>query len=310
MHKPIFQTGEQEYLSCSIGVMAFNEEANIRNILKSLLEQRLVTCRISEIIVVASGCTDGTVRIAEAISRSNPFVRLLIQETRQGKASAINLFLSEVQGDILIIESADTIPEQDTIENLVRPFHDPNVGMTGAHPIPINPDDNFMGFTVHLFWRLHHELALRHPKLGELIALRNTVREIPADTAVDEASIESIVTKLGYRIHYAEDAIVRNKGPETISDFLKQRRRIIAGHKHLQLSRGYRVSTMKIDNLARLFSHIFKKTPLNPKTLCWICGAMLLEFFGRMLGYYDFHIRKKNPVVWDIARSTKKLISD
>jgi hypothetical protein len=30
---------------------------------------------------------------------------------------------------------------------------------------------------------------------------------------------------------------------------------------------------------------------------------------GRLLGYYDLHIRKKNPFIWDIASSTKKLDS-
>ena len=33
----------------------------------------------------------------------------------------------------------------------------------------------------------------------------------------------------------------------------------------------------------------------------------MLEMIGRGLGYYDFHVRKKNPFIWDIASSTKKL---
>ncbi|MFX0133852.1 MAG: glycosyltransferase [Candidatus Hodarchaeota archaeon] len=221
-------------LDCSIGVMAYNEEANIKCLLESLLKQRIVSCKITEIIVVASGCTDNTVPIVESIVKDHPIVKLFVQEKREGKASAIDMFLSVAKGDVVIIESGDTIPEKDTVENLVQPFKDPNVGMTGARPVPVNSSGTFMGFTVNLFWRLHHELALIDPKLGEMIAFRNIICEIPKDTAVDEASIEAIITKSDYRIHYAEDAIVRNKGPETISDFIKQRRRIMAGHKHLQ----------------------------------------------------------------------------
>lgn len=297
-------------LSCCIGVMAFNEEANIRFVLESLLKQRLSTCKITEIVVVASGCTDKTEKIVGSIVKSNGLVKLIVQETREGKASAINLFLSRAKGDVAIIESGDTIPEENTIENLVQPFHDPNVGMTGAHPIPVNSNGTFMGFTVNLFWRLHHELALNHPKLGELIAFRNIVREIPNDSAVDEASIEAIITNAGYRIHYAKDAIVRNKGAETIRDFLKQRRRIMVGHKHLQMAQGYMVSTMKIRNLLGLFNRLLKDTSWNLKTVFWTCGAVFFEFLGRLLGDYDYYIKKKNPFAWDIAKSTKNLKND
>ena len=61
---------------------------------------------------------------------------------------------------------------------------------------------------------------------------------------MDEASIEAIIRKAGYKLCYVPDAIVRNKGPENIRDFLKQRRRIAAGHKHLMIEERYEVSTM------------------------------------------------------------------
>jgi biofilm PGA synthesis N-glycosyltransferase PgaC len=297
-------------LDCSIGVMAYNEDANIKYLLKSLLNQRLLSCKISEIIVVTSGCTDNTVPIVESIVENHPIVKLLVQERREGKASAIDLFLSVAKGDVVVIESGDTIPERDTVENLVRPFKDSNVGMTGARPVPVNSSDTFMGFTVNLFWKLHHELALIDPKLGEMIAFRNIIHEFPKDTAVDEASIEAIITKAGYRIHYAKDAIVRNKGPETISDFIKQRRRIMAGHKHLQIKNDYMVSTMRFGNLFRLFNRLLRDTSWNFKTLLWTGGAVLLEFWGRLLGDYDHFIKKTNPFVWDIAETTKNLKND
>lgn len=287
--------------------MAFNEEVNIGQILEALLKQRLSTCQISEIIVVASGCTDQTEKVVESIAASNKLVKLLVQDRREGKASAVNLFLSRAKGDIAVIESGDTIPEENAIENLIRPFHDAEVGMTGAHPIPVDSKDTFMGFTVNLFWRLHHEMAMNHPKLGELIAFRNIVREIPKDTAVDEASIEAIVTKAGYRIHYVKNSIVYNKGAETIRDFLTQRRRVMVGHKHLQKSRDYTVSSMKIKNLFSLFNRLFKDTPWSFKTILWTFGAVFLEIFGRFLGDYDYYIKRKNPYAWDVARSTKDL---
>jgi cellulose synthase/poly-beta-1,6-N-acetylglucosamine synthase-like glycosyltransferase len=293
-------------IKCSIGVMAYNEEANIGALLNALLKQKLFLCNINEIIVVASGCTDNTEGIVKSYVKKDSKIRLLTQSKRQGKASAINLFLQYAKGDIIVLESADTLPEENTIENLVAPFVDTKIGMTGAHPTPINPETKFIGFTVNLLWRLHHKLAMEHPKLGELVAFRNVIREIPYDTAVDEASIEASITEAGYRLYYASDAIVHNKGPETIRDLLKQRRRIAAGHKHLEVTQNYTVSTTNGLRIAKLLLSDMK---WGPRSVIWTIGAVLLECYGRFLGLYDFYVKKKNPFKWDIASSTKNLQS-
>lgn len=297
-------------LTCSIGVMAYNEEANIGYLLECLYAQRLVSCEIKDICVVASGCTDRTEEIVRSCARRNPQVRLLVQEKREGKASAINLFLRHAEGDIVILESGDTLPEPDTVENLVQPFQDPMVGMTGGRPVPMNATNTFIGFTVGLYWRLHHQIALSEPKLGEMVAFRNIIHGISADTAVDEASIEALINKAGLRIHYAGNAVVHNKGAETIRDYIKQRRRVTAGHKHLQATCGYTVSTIKVHNLVRLVGRVLRDAGWSGRFLSWTAGAMALELYGKLLGDYDYYVKKKNPFVWDIAKSTKNLRND
>ncbi len=49
---------------------------------------------------------------------------------------------------------------------------------------------------------------------------------------------------------------------------------------------------------------------LSPKKILWTWGAMLLEFYGRALGAYDFYIRKDNPYIWNVAVTTKADISE
>jgi poly-beta-1,6-N-acetyl-D-glucosamine synthase len=290
--------------------MAFNEAANMGYLLQALSSQRLDHAAIGEIIVVASGCTDRTAEIVQAYAQSDRRVRLLTEEKRSGKASAINLYLRKAQGDIFVLESGDTIPEPDTIENLLRPFQNPAVGMTGARPVPVNRTDSFIGFVVNLYWLMHHEIALSDPKMGEMIAFRNIVRELPGNTAVDEASIEALITDAGFRIEYAGDAIVHNKGAETIRDFLRQRRRVAAGHRHLQSAQNYKVSTTKWRNLARLTKKLAGQAAMSPRTCYWTLCAVALEAYGRFLGAYDYHVKKTNPFVWEIAESTKRLRDD
>ena len=288
----------------SLGIMVYNEEANIGRLLRSLLKQKITHCYLKEIFVVASGCTDRTEEIVRNFIHEDSRIKLLVQPEREGKASAINLFLSKATGDILVLESGDTIPEEGALNRLAAPFEDPSIGMTGARPIPVNSKNTFIGSTVHLMWLLHHNIALMTPKLGELVAFRNFIQKIPNDTAVDEACIEAIVRKAGYELYYVPDAIVQNKGPENIRDFIKQRRRISAGHKHLLREQKHEVST---SDPKKIFRIIMQEHSWNFRDTIWTAGAISLELIGRLLGSFDFYVRKKNPFIWDIAYSTKKL---
>ena len=60
--------------SIAIGVMAHNEERNIGRLLERLCAMELPNARDVRIVVVASGCTDGTAGIAERAAQngSNP----------------------------------------------------------------------------------------------------------------------------------------------------------------------------------------------------------------------------------------------
>jgi cellulose synthase/poly-beta-1,6-N-acetylglucosamine synthase-like glycosyltransferase len=209
--------------------MAYNEAANIATAIETILQQRLTTAHIAELIVVASGCTDETVPIVAAIARRDARVRLIVQERREGKAAAINLFLGAARSPLLLMVGADVLVKDGTIDALLHHFADPSVGMVGGHPLPVNDEGTFLGHTVHLLWRLHDRLAREAPKLGEVVAFRNVVPSIPLDSAVDEISIQAVITQLGYRLVYEPGAIIYNRGPATVRDFLRQRRRIYCG---------------------------------------------------------------------------------
>ena len=291
-------------LTASVGVMAYNEEQNIGKLLEALTNQRLDVVDIRQIFVVSSGSTDGTDDIVREWAARDDRISLIRQESRQGKASAINLFLDAAEADVFVLESGDTIPAPDCVERMLAPFDDPRVGMSGGRPMPVDDDGTFMGFVVHMLWRLHHMLALKHPKLGEMVAFRSVVRSIPPDTAVDEASIEAIVVEQGLTLAYAPDALIYNKGASTVSDFLKQRRRIYAGHIWLSKVQSYEVSTKKVGGILSVLLEDLKP---SPRTLLWTLGGVFLEFVGRLLGTIDFYVLKKNPYTWEVSESTKSL---
>lgn len=293
-------------LICSIGVIAYNEAGNILKLLQALCDQQLEKVEIAEIIVVSSACTDGMDDLVCEFAKTHPQVSLICEKERSGKSSAINIFIKEAKSDILIIESGDTIPAPDTIEKLVSPFADGRIGATGGKPTPVNDERTLMGYSVHLLWRLHHRMAMIHPKLGEMIAFRRLFSSIPKDSAVDEASIEAIIRSNRLKLLYVPDAIIYNKGPETFRDFVKQRRRIQNGHLWLMQKHNYKVSSQDSGILANIFLQELKE---YPRQILKMCIVILMEIYCRFLGSYDYYVKKKNPFAWDIASSTKDLNS-
>lgn len=287
-----------------MGITAHNEENNIGQLLQRVLEQRLKQVDLREIIVVSSGSTDRTNDIVREFTRLDPRIVLLVQEEREGKASAINLFMRHATEQVLILCSADLLPQHEAIETLVAPFADGEMGMTGSHPVPVNDAETFMGFTAHLLWGLHHEMNMAGGfKAGEMVAFRKSFERIPQHTAVDEASVEPIIRGQGYQVQYQPEAIVYNKGPETVADFLRQRRRIFAGHLDVQQMLGYAVSTMSGGRILGLF---LRHLDWRPKQFIWSWSIVALEAYGRWLGKRDFK-QKRNHTVWEIAKTTKHL---
>ncbi len=294
----------EDRLKCSIGVFAYNEEKNIAKVLNALLNQKLHLAEIVEIIVVSSASTDHTDEIVTSIMKDFPIIRLIKEKERNGKSAAINLFLSQAVSKILLIESADTIPEPDVVEKLVKPFKNKIIGMTGGRPVPENSSNTFIGFAVKLLWSLHHEMAMHSPKLGEMVAFRKIFDEIPANSAVDEASIEGIIRENSYQLLYISTAIIHNKGPETLLDFIKQRRRIAAGHLWLKDNQAYEVTSQDPFLMIMLF---LKACLKNPKEIIKIIAVAKLEIFCRLLGTYDYKVKKKNPFKWSTINSSKSL---
>lgn len=289
----------------AIGVAIHDEERNIGRLLGYLRAEPLEKLGLDRVVVVSSGSRDRSDEIVREVAASWPRLRLIVEKERRGKASAINLFLEAARGsEILVLMSGDVLPEPGAIGLLLDAFADPRVGMAAGRPTPFGQPSRLIHHVARLQWDLHHEVSLKAPKLGEVVAFRNVVDRIPADTAVDEASLEAILAARGHRLAYVPAAVIWNKGPDTVSDFLKQRRRIAAGHRHLSATRGYRVTTSRPRLVVAALWRLLGREPRRSGVAL---VAVALEVYGRVLGFYDLTVRGKNPYVWDVAGSTKDL---
>jgi cellulose synthase/poly-beta-1,6-N-acetylglucosamine synthase-like glycosyltransferase len=278
----------------NIGVMAYNEEKNIGFLLDKFIKQaEKIKCPFN-ITVVMSGCTDRTEDIVRTYENTDNRINLLIEKQRKGKASAINLFLKEAKGNLLIISSADIIPSDEALEKLTHAFSDSLIGMVGGRPIP-KSSIGVMGLLNRLLWELHHEVALCQPKLGELIAIRNIINKVPEETAADEAAMEAIVTKKGFKIKYIPNVIIYNYGPKDLISFIKKRIRIFIGHLYVEQTMSYRVSTFSI---IPLILAVIKKIKKEKKNVLYILILVCLEAYARAIAFFEYYIRRKTYHIW------------
>ncbi len=291
-------------LTASIGVCAYNEERNIKRSLDSIAAQRLRGFELSEVIVVSSGSTDGTDAVVRAYGAGNPLVRLVPQPRREGKNSAVNLFMSQARGDILVLVNADNVLTEGALQKLLEPFNDPQVGMVGGHPVPVNPRDTVTGFAVHMLWEMHHRLSLHYPKIGELVAFRNVHIQLPTDLQSDEDIVRMEVEKRGYRSAYAPEAIVQNKGPATIRDFVKQRTRVNIGEGYMKRKFSYDIPTQDPRLLFASYLDFLREDRPSPLLMA---AAMLMEAYCRAYARLYVALDKGDKMVWSPVDSTKNL---
>jgi len=291
----------------SVGVCAYNEERNILRSLTSISTAGSGPFPLVDIIVVSSGSTDRTDAIVEDVAKGDRRVRLLRQARREGKNSAVNLFMAEAAGDVLVLLNADNTLEPGSLTALLAPFADPAVGMVGGHPLPTNDRDTVPGFAVHMLWDMHHRLSLIYPKAGELVAFRNLHIQLPTSMQSDEDIIRMELERRGLRTVYAPDAIVHNKGPTTVRDFFKQRTRVNIGEQYMKRVYEYDIPTW---NARYLFSSYLDFLKDNRRHPFMVAAAMSLEALARVYAVAYVAMDKGDQAVWSQVASTKDVGKD
>jgi cellulose synthase/poly-beta-1,6-N-acetylglucosamine synthase-like glycosyltransferase len=308
----LIEGGKRELISVSIGIPAYNEASNIGHLLRNLSDQKLKDDFIlKEIIVVASGCTDETEDIVKTQRAIDHRIMLLVEKERRGKASAVNLLLKENHSTILVMEAADTLPKELSLHHLVAPFRNISVGATGGRPLPVNPENTVIGWIPHVIWDLHHEMATLEQKQGsyfhisgEFCAIRaGIIRRIPETIVNDDAYIGLQIKRAGYSVGYVPEATVSMRGPATIFDILSQRRRVVYGHRQLEINYGADIASTKPTQVARIF---FKVLKLRPNKFIGTFAAMTLEALSHTLARSDFKKGKLHQK-WRMVPSTKSL---
>ena len=104
----------------TVVVPCFDEKATILDLLGSVLAVPFP----KEVLVVDDGSTDGTRELLCEQAAALPSVRVLLQETNQGKGAALRRGFQEAAGDIVIVQDADLEYDPREIPKVIAPIVD------------------------------------------------------------------------------------------------------------------------------------------------------------------------------------------
>ncbi len=301
----------QGVVSVSVGVCAYNEAERVRGLLGSLLDQVVsAPFRVDEIIVVASGCTDGTGLAVRQAAGGDARVRLIEEPERRGKASALNQILGLVRSDLLVLVNADARLAPGSLAGLLRVFVDfPQTAVACGAAVP-EPEPGLPHSVESVLWSLHNRVLavqsqhrLENHCCDEFMAIRRGfVDSLPPDLINDGAYLGVLAGLAGQSVHFCEEAPIWVRTPRSVRGLLERRRRILRGHR--QVRRILHRAPNTLESLAArkpsLAARIMAREVLeHPRALpILLLAAVPLEVVAAALAASDEVLRPGTAAIW------------
>ena len=292
----------------SVGIPAYNEEANIKKLLLSLIEQKTPNFGLIEIIVVSDQSTDNTDQDVKSIKDKR--ITLIRNRKRIGQAMGQNKIVERFKSDILVLLNADILPyDKNFIANIIKPFQkDKKIGIVCPKMIPVPSDRPFgkiTNFAAQCKWAIFESWNETNVMLcsGAARAFRkDLIKQMrwPKTVGEDAFSYFFCITN-GYKFKYQTGAKIYYKPSENIKDQRRQTSRFLASKEEMTRFYPKELIEQSYDIPLRLkILYTFKYFLKNP----FLMTAYLIYFlFVNLRSQKD----KYRSVIWDVSTSSKKL---
>ena len=218
--------------SITLIVAAYNEAPIIEEKISNTLLLQYPKEQL-KIIFITDGSTDGT----NLIIAKYPQIRLMHQDSREGKVRAIERAIAAVDTELVVFSDANALLNKEALLKLARHYINPRVGaVSGEKRVQVDgPSDASSG--EGFYWKYESILKKWDYALnsvvgaaGELYSIRTALyKSIPPDTLLDDFMISMNIALEGYQIAYDPDAYATETTSENVKEELKRKVRIAAG---------------------------------------------------------------------------------
>jgi glycosyltransferase involved in cell wall biosynthesis len=298
-------------LTVDIGIIAYNEENNIRKLLLSLISQSRKGFNLRNIIVITDGCTDQTISEIKKVKDSQ--IQFINGKTRKGKVKRLNEVFTYAKSNVLVLFDADVVlADKFVVKKLVTPIlKDRKVSLVNGNHYPLSPIDyieKLAYFGVEL-WneaiRLLGSEAERYYVTGQIRALsRHFYKDFRLPLQIsssEDVYIFYYAKKMKLKVVSVLNAVVFFRLSSTLSDYSKQMKRFIKTSSIMDKSFTKELVSKyeKMSGLVKLWAiwNLFFIRPLNITV-----PYFLIQFFVKLTS--KFYSEK---LIWDVSASTKKV---
>jgi poly-beta-1,6-N-acetyl-D-glucosamine synthase len=298
----------------SILITAF-KEPSVAKLLDTIFDPNFNNFS-QDIIVYLSAPDNETRQIAEnTASNWNRLSNLVfLSDLGQGKPSALNFAFQQIDSDWIICTDGDVYLETNAIFELINSinFATSEVGAISGRPKSSDSKSSFWGYIGNLLADVAHQKRYNLSIKGEsyfasgyLVAYKkNLLVPLDPNTLIDDAQFSSQILNQGMKIGYEPKAIVRIKYPNSLSDWIKQKRRSAGGYRELKkdfpkLSKSKNRSFFGELKYV-LFPFVYAT---NFVELVYSCLLFPLRLYLWIVIWYDSFVGTKN--LWVRVDSTK-----
>jgi len=225
---------KQPMKSVSIFIPAHNEQMTIEKTLGSVLRLKTLP---QQVIVAENGSKDETFAVASAFAAAHPEVNIQVREYGPvGKAGALNMALAEAIGEVIVVLDADTVIDENFIDEAVWHFEVDAVGAVAGN-VRVGNTKKLLaklqgleyGVSLALDRAAQAELGVVSVVPGAAGAFRKTalveVGGWPARTLVEDTDLTVLLHQAKWQIPYEAKAISYTEAPESSREVIKQRKR-------------------------------------------------------------------------------------
>jgi biofilm PGA synthesis N-glycosyltransferase PgaC len=302
------QAAKSRLYTFTVGVAATGHPPALKRLLETVLSEPS-GFGLRKVVLVASECTEETLRTARMIAARDKRMKLIEHEKRTGKADALNEIFRETQGDFLVYVNADASIDATSIPALLKSIEeDAGAGFISGRP-KFERDGGIISDVLDVMWTSHNLLSSDPDQRSqsnhgtdELMVIRSELLpELPHGVVNDGAYIAGRIREMGFRVGYEPEAVVQIDVPKRMIDLIRQRRRILFGHiqvKRLVGKAPRTVETMMFFSPEHGARIVIRMLAIRPSRILVLPIAALGELIAVCGALWDTLVSSAANAVW------------
>lgn len=250
-YKPVSSMPDEELLSCSVIVPAFNEGKQVYLTLKSLAESDYPLQKL-QIIAVDDGSSDDTWEwISKAKQELGKRITAIKLPKNKGKRHALYSGFQQSKGDILVTVDSDSEVTPDTLRNLISPFvKDNKTGAVAGNIRVLNRNEGIIPKMLDIIFLFSFDFIRASQSMvntvlctpGALSAYRkNVVIPILSEwlnqkflgrpsTIGEDRAMTNLIIREGYNVCFQQNAVAFTNVPVKYTNLCKMLLRWARSH--------------------------------------------------------------------------------